>query len=211
MHTHSQSEREFLPAAGRDWLLPLYDPLVKFAGGGTIRKKMIQKAGIEPGHKVLEIGCGTGEVLLVVKRLQPAAEVTGLDPDPRALDRAKQKADRNKIKMQLDRGFSDELPYPDQSFDRVLSSLMFHHLNEGDRLKTLQEARRVLKPNGSFHMIDFEASHGLAKLFHSGERLKDNAPERILALLREAGFSSAALAGHAHFLILPITFYKAEP
>ena len=211
MHAHSKTERDFLPAAGRDWLLPFYDPFVKLLGGGAIRKRLIQQSEIHGGHKLLEIGCGTGEVLLNIKRAEPAAEVTGLDPDPKALHRAELKAVRNRIAMQLDQGFSDQLPYQDQTFDRVLSSFMVHHLKESDKLKTLQECRRVLKLDGSFHLADFEGSHGIASIFHPHERLKDNAAERILALLKEAGFSKVEQAGHAHFFILPVAFYRAEP
>jgi ubiquinone/menaquinone biosynthesis C-methylase UbiE len=217
MHVHSNTlqkgERRFLPAAGKDWLLPFYDPFLRLAGGGAIRKKFIEQAGLQAGQKVLEIGCGTGEVLLTVKRLMPDVEVIGLDPDPKALDRAKAKAARNEFKMQLDQGFADQLPYADQSLDRVLSSFMFHHLNEDERLKTLQEARRVLKPEGSFHLVDFENSHGigqLVKLFHQAERLRDNSRDRILTLMKEAGFREARAENRAHFLIFPVSFYTAQ-
>lgn len=58
-------------------------------------------------------------------------------------------------------------------------------------MKTLREVRRVLKPAGSFYLLDFEAwpsSHGWFKLFHSGERLCDNTEGRILSLIGDAGF-----------------------
>jgi SAM-dependent methyltransferase len=215
MHAHSDplQKREFLPAAGKDWLLPLYDPFVKLLGGDAIRKKMIRLAELQAGQKVLEIGCGTGEVLLAIKRAHPAVEVTGLDPDPKALDRANRKSVSNKASMQLDQGFSDHLPYEDESFDRVVSSFMFHHLNVDERLKTLQEARRVLKSDGAFHLVDFEHSHGkgrLADLFHHHERLKDNSSERILTLLKEAGFSDVRTESNARLLVFPVAFYKAR-
>lgn len=82
-------------------------------------------------------------------------------------------------------GFADELSYQEGSFDRVLSSFMFHHLEEQDREKMLREALRVLKPTGSLHLVDFAGgdhrSHGLlGHLIHSSHRLKDNSEERIL-------------------------------
>ena len=72
----------------------------------------------------------------------------------RAGDRAAQGAAGGRL-HQLDQGFADALPYPDASFDRVLSSFMFHHLSRDVKEKTLREARRVLKPGGRFHMVDF--------------------------------------------------------
>jgi ubiquinone/menaquinone biosynthesis C-methylase UbiE len=81
-----------------------------------------------------------------LKKQYPTVQVAGLDPDPKALRRAKTKATRGAVSLQLDQGFADELPYEDGSFDRVLSSFMFHHLEEQDREKMLSEALRVLNP-----------------------------------------------------------------
>jgi SAM-dependent methyltransferase len=96
----------------------------------------------------------------------------------------------------LDQGFANELPYLNGSFDRVLSSFMFHHLEEHDREKMLRETLRVLKPAGSLHLLDFaghdHGSHGLlGHLINSSHRLKDNSEERILQLMRRAGFTHA--------------------
>jgi ubiquinone/menaquinone biosynthesis C-methylase UbiE len=203
-------ERNFLPAAGHDWLLPLYDPFVKLAGGNAIRKRLIQLVDIQPGHAVLEIGCGTGSVVIEVKRSQPAAQVTGLDPDLKALERAKRKANRKKMTIRFDQGFSDQLPYPDQSFDRVLSSFMFHHLNDQEKEKTLEEAQRVLKPGGSFYLVDFEKHESggmLARLFHSHERLKDNSVSRILTLFSKAGFADPKLIDKGRLLFLDVAYF----
>ena len=89
------------------------------------------------------------------------------------------------VAIQFDRGFSDELPYPDASFDRVFSSFMFHHLRAEERGKTLREVRRILAPGGSLHMLDFEGpesrrSGRLGRWFRSSHRLTDNSVSRIL-------------------------------
>jgi ubiquinone/menaquinone biosynthesis C-methylase UbiE len=107
-----ETQRIYLPAAGHEWLLPLYDPLVKLLGGGSAHRQLVDQTGIQPGHRVLEIGCGTGNLVILVKRLYPRAEVVGLDPDPKALARARRKAERDALSIQFDRGFSDALPYP---------------------------------------------------------------------------------------------------
>ena len=146
--------RHFIPAAGHDWLLPLYDPLQTLMGGNSFRKGMIDLAGIQPGQRVLDIGCGTGSLIVQLKKLHPETEVTGLDPDPKALARARQKADRAGVSPTLDEGFSDALPYPDASFDFVFSSFMFHHLKPEEQQATLAEVQRVLKPGGSLHLVD---------------------------------------------------------
>lgn len=189
------SHRHFLPAAGHDLFLPLYDPLISFMGGNRTRKELIDQARIEPTHRALDIGCGTGTLVVLLKQQYPAADVVGLDPDPKALRRAKNKVRRAGVSVQLDQGFSDQLPYKKGTFDRVLSSFMFHHLEEPEREKTLQEVLRVLKPGGSFHLLDFaadHASHGLLdRLVLSHARLKDNSQGRILQLMNRAGFANA--------------------
>jgi SAM-dependent methyltransferase len=123
-HTH----RTYLPGFSHEWLLPLYDPLTKWLGIESAHRRLLDQADIQPGRRVLEIGCGTGNLTILAKWLHPEAHIIGLDPDPRALARAGRKAERKALSIQLDHGFSDALPYPDGSFDRVLSALMFHHL-----------------------------------------------------------------------------------
>ena len=138
------------------------------------RQELISQANVKPDHHILDIGCGTGTFVVLLKRQFPAAQVIGLDPDPKALRRAQSKVRRAAVSVQLDRGFSDQLPYQKESFDRVFSSFMFHHLDEQEREKTLKEVLRVLKPGGSFHLLDFTANDGahgfLDRLFHSHAR-----------------------------------------
>ena len=150
--------RHFIPAAGHDWLLPFYDPLQTLMGGDSYRRTMVDLAGIQPGQRLLDIGCGTGSLVVQLSRLHPKADVTGLDPDPKALARARKKADRAGLSPKLEQGFSDDLPFPDSSFDVVFSSFMFHHLEPDEQQATLTEVRRVLKPGGSFHLVDFSGA-----------------------------------------------------
>jgi SAM-dependent methyltransferase len=134
--------RSYLPAAGHDWLLPFYDPLLKLLGEKRVKGELIDQAGIRAGHRVLDIGCGTGTLAILVKRRHPEAEVVGLDPDPKALARARRKAEAAGTGIRFDEGFANKLPYPDASLDRVFSSLMFHHLEREAKLAMLRELRR---------------------------------------------------------------------
>src|SRR5919202_524804 len=188
-----ESSRTFIPAAGHDWSLPLYDPLVKLLGGDAARRALLDQAALRPGHRVLDIGCGTGTLVTLIKRVHPDVGVVGLDPDPKALARARWKAQRAAVSVRLDRGFADELPYAEASFDRVFSSLMFHHLGSDEKEKTLREVRRVLRPGGLLSLLDFggpEAGAGgfLSRLVHSSRHLRVNSEGRILALMSRAGF-----------------------
>jgi len=188
------SQREFLPAAGRDVFLPLYDPMVSLMGFGRAVQELISQANIERAHSVLDVGCGTGTLIVMLKRQYLAVQVVGLDPDSKALQRARKKVGRAGVSVQLDQGFADELPYGEQSFDRVFSSFMFHHLDEEERERTSREVLRVLKPGGSFHLLDFvsnETSHGFFERLFAGHALmKTNTNERILQLITRAGFTN---------------------
>ena len=207
-----EAHRHFLPAAGRDLFLPLYDPLNRLLGTDRARQALIDEARLHPGQKVLDIGCGTGTLLLQIRRAFPSTELTGLDPDPKALSRARRKAEREHATVRLDEGFADALPYPDGTFDRVFSSLMYHHLESEDRHKMLREARRVLVPEGEFFLMDVAApaSNGLlGHLLRHHARLKDNSESRILEAMRTAGLRDPVKVGDRKLLFARIAYYRA--
>jgi ubiquinone/menaquinone biosynthesis C-methylase UbiE len=212
--TLAKSERPFLPAAGHDWFLPLYDPLTRLLGVGTAHRALLDQAALEPHHRVLDVGCGTGSLAVLIKQRHPTVSVIGLDPDPKALARAGRKARRAGLAIRFDQGFADALAYPDGSFDRVFSSMMFHHLADGDREKMLREVRRVLKPGGRLEFLDFagpaSSGHGpLGRLVHSHHRLKDNADSRILELLTRGGFWNLRKVREQRAAFGRLTFFQA--
>src|SRR5215468_8564566 len=170
----SDTARRYIPAATYDWLLPLYDPVQKFLLGDSAYRALVEQAHLLAGQRVLEIGCGTGNVVILIKQLHPQVDVVGLDPDPKALERARRKTQRAGLSIQLERGFADALPYAAESFDHVFSSFMFHHLSLDVKAAALREARRVLKPGGALQLLDFGGSrvrtHGFfSRLVHSAE------------------------------------------
>ena len=212
--TMEEPRKTYLPGMGHDWLLPLYDPLQRLLGFESIHRQLVDQADIRPKLRVIEIGCGTGNLSILIKRHHPQAKVVGLDPDPKALARARRKAEREALSVQLDRGFAEELPYPDASFDRVFSAFMFHHLESDEKEKTLQEARRVLKPSGSLHLVDFGGakvgSDGfIGRLQHRSERLRDNFGDRIPTLMRKAGFAVPTEVAHRVTIFGRVTYYRA--
>jgi ubiquinone/menaquinone biosynthesis C-methylase UbiE len=210
------SQREFFPAAGHDLFLPVYDPIVNLMGFDRARQELMSAANIEPGHHVLDIGCGTGTLVVKLKRQYPSAHVVGIDPDPKVLRRARIKATRAAVSVQLDPGFADQLPYKDDSFDRVFSSFMFHHLEEQERENMLREVLRVLKVDGSLHLVDFiadDASHGFFdRLFQAHARMRDNRNATILELMRRVGLTNAAKIndGSMLFGLLRTAYYQAS-
>lgn len=214
------SKRTYLPAAGSDWLLPIYDPVTTLLGVRTVHRRLIEQAALRPSDRVLEIGCGTGKLSIMVKQLHPEAEIIGMDPDPKALTRARRKAARAGTAVRFDQGFSEELPYPDGSLDKVLSALMFHHLQPDAKKLALAETRRVLRPGGSFHIVDFSdgtdrsggflaRSHGfLARLVHHSHGSQPD--DTVIALMREAGFPEPRELDRQTHILGQITYFEAS-
>lgn len=209
--------KKYIPAASRDWLLPFYDPFVKLLGAEAARETLLGQAAIQPGFRILDVGCGTGTFAILIKRVHPAADVTGLDPDPKALVRANRKAERALISIRLDQGFADELPYKNRTFDRVFSTFMFHHIPLEKKEKVLHEIRRVLIPGGHLHMLDFAGSEAatsgpLTRYFHSGDHVKDNSEECILTLMNRVGlaYCQKVTEGTMLFRSLRIKYYRAD-
>jgi demethylmenaquinone methyltransferase/2-methoxy-6-polyprenyl-1,4-benzoquinol methylase/phosphoethanolamine N-methyltransferase len=137
----------------------LYDLLgaISMLGRGrAMRERTIALAHLVPGERVLEVGCGTGEIALRAKaRIGPTGSVAGIDPSPEMIAVARQKAARANLDIDYRVAGVEALPFADATFDVVLSSLMMHHLPEALKPRALAEIRRVLKPGGHLLVVDF--------------------------------------------------------
>lgn len=210
----TEVERRYLPAAGRDSFLPLYDPLTKLLGLDGLRRQLLEQAGLEPQHCVLDVGCGTGSLAVMIKQRYPTVTVIGLDPDRKALARAERKARRTSALVRFEVGFADALDYAGGTFDRVFSSLMFHHLEPAVKERTLLEIRRVLRPGGRLQLLDFWApaphQHGLfGRLIHAHAHVQDNVDDKIPALMSAAGFTGARRVAERRLIVGRVAFFQA--
>ncbi|MGW5590150.1 class I SAM-dependent methyltransferase [Streptomyces sp. NPDC003857] len=195
--SQSRSERDYIPGLGRQFLTPLYDVAHRVFGLHSVHNKMIELAELRGGHRVLDVGCGTGNLLRATGRRHRSVDLVGLDPDPKALIRAERKARRAGLTIRLDRGFAQELPYEDGSFDRVFSSLMLHHLDSTSKEALLAEVRRVLRSDGQLVLADAVLDeqghhHGHRQGGMRGrmrEQLQDNVGDAVAQRIADAGFT----------------------
>jgi len=191
MSSHSH---DYIPAAGHDRLLRFYDPLTRLLGADRVRAKLLDAANVRAGEQVLDLGCGTGAVSLLLAKRQPQARIVGLDPDANALARAAQKAHAAGATIDWQKGYAGRAPYPAQSFDHVVSSLMIHHLKSEEKQAAFRDVKRLLRPGGAFHLLDFGPPKNaiervLTAILHHDGRMQDNLSGRLPEWLREAGFA----------------------
>ncbi len=211
---HAMGNRhDYLPAAGRDVLLPGYDLLTRLLGMNRVYDTLIAQAELGDCQRVLEIGCGTGNLTIRAKRAHPDVDLIGSDPDPLALARAQRKA-RRLNGIRFERGYAQQLPYADNEFDRVLSSMMLHHLDDDVKADAAAETFRVMRPGGRLHLVDvggdMTAHDSLAaRLMKHNRHAAANLGASIPRLLRTTGFDCTEVATQRHRIVGRLTYYRA--
>lgn len=211
----AKNPSRYIPALSFRWLTPIYDPLLKWGmREETFKRRLIEHAGVQPGQQVLDLGCGTGTLTLMLKRSAPEAQITGLDGDPQVLAIARSKSEQSHLGIKWDEGRASELPYPDNSFVVVVSSLMVHHLSAAEKIQAFREVHRVLRPGHWFHIVDFgRPFNSLTRLqaafMKNLEQAADNFAGRIVPMLQVAGFETVSEEEKFNTIFGPIWFYRA--
>lgn len=209
---------DYFGAMGHSSRLDLYDPLVRV----TVRERrfksrLLSAAALRPGFRVLDLGCGTGTLALMAKRALPAARVVGIDADPVAIDMARKKAAREGVSIDFHVGLAQQLPYPNHFFDRVLSTLFFHHLPHEGKLDALSETARVLTPGGELHLADFglpanglmRAAFSLLRKFDGMETTEDNVAGRLPEMISRCGLINVRETASYSTVLGTIRLYRA--
>lgn len=207
---------KYIPALRFGRLTPFYDPILRWVmREEQFKQQLIRQAHIQAGQNVLDLGCGTATLTILIKQTHHTAQVTGLDGDPRVLSIGRAKAARVGAAITLDQGMSFLLPYPDQSFDRVLSSLLFHHLNTENKRRTLDEAYRVLRPGGELHLADFGRPRStwaklVSQLMARLEEASDNHKGLLPVMMHQEGFILAEAEVHFSTLFGTLSIYRGQ-
>jgi ubiquinone/menaquinone biosynthesis C-methylase UbiE len=172
---------------------------------GRFRRRIIEAAGLSAGQRVLDVGCGTGTLAIEAARtVGSSGRVEGIDPSSEMIARAKSKAPTNLSNPRFQEAGIESLPFPDNSFDSVLSSLMFHHLDSELQKTGLAEILRVLVPGGRLTIIDFAGGgpilHRLASHFvNHGSSDHSHSADPFDALCLEASEIGFRNVSSSHF------------
>jgi len=209
----------YVPALGWDCLTPLYDPLVRLTTREmTFKGRLLDQADVDKANRILDVGCGTGTLLLLVRRRSKSLTAIGLDGDANVLAIARSKARKQAEQIALVQAFCFDIPFADGVFDRVLSSLMLHHLTRSEKIRTLEEIFRVLRPGGELHVADWGRPHNLlmrtlafsVRLGDSFARTADNVKGLLPVLFRDARFEEVSETARFATLFGTLSLYKAH-
>jgi len=151
-----KNNKQFTPALGYNWLTNFYDLAIKFSMPEKIfRNKLIDYLDPKNNERILEFGFGTGENLILAIKKNRNSYYWGLDIDPKVKYIAEKKIREKDLEIILDLYDGHIFPYPDDAFDKVFSSLVFHQLNTESKKHCLKEIYRVLKPSGELIIGDW--------------------------------------------------------
>ncbi len=192
------NEDRYITALRYRWLTPLYDPLMnlllkeqKFKG------RLLEALDLRSGQRVLDVGCGTGTLTILIERACRNVSVLGLDGDPDVLKIARQKATAANAHAEFVQALVDNMPFGADSIDRIASSLLFHHLTSEGKRRALRDIFRVLAPGGKLCIADWgKAQNKLMRGVFLAVQLLDgfattdeNVRAGLSPCLEEAGFA----------------------
>lgn len=207
----------YVPALGYRWLTRLYDPLVRLLKEDKFKRLLVEQAAVKPGDRVLDLGCGTATLTIMLKRASPAATIVGLDGGVDVLAIARRKVAAAQLDIELHHGMAFAPPFEPASFDRVVSSLVFHHLTTADKQRTLAKVRELLRPGGELHIADWGQAQNLpmraaflgVQLLDGFDTTTDSVRGRLIPLMQEAGFNSVSETHREMTILGTLSLYRA--
>lgn len=173
---------------------------------------------LAPGQEVLDFGTGTASLAIAILSDFPGVRVTGLDIDPRILRVARKKVQGLGLDIRLEQYDGNSLPFEDQAFDCIASSLVFHHLREASRRRVLEECRRVLRPGGQILLADMGRpanwrqymGFSLIRIIDGLEATRGCLTNALLKEMQDAGFEVVRETGACLTALGTIRYFAGQ-
>ena len=184
-------------------------PLYELAFGKFLRRThgaIVDLAALRPGERVLDVGCGTGSLSVALKASAgPAGSVHGIDASREMIHLARRNASRAGVNVTFQVGLAEALPFPDGTFDLVVSQLAIHHLPDDLKQSAFGEMHRVLKAGGRCLIVDFEPPRSgpwrlVARMVLGSEMMRINVTDYRIPL-ENAGFVDVETGRSRHRLL----------
>ncbi len=196
------SARAYTPALGLRVLTPLYDTAIALLTRESIwRSALVRAIGLKAGERILDVGCGTGSLGVLLAKQVPGSGVIGIDPDPDVLRQARAKASRHGVNVGFHEGFLSKAFLESHApFDVITSSLVLHQVPLEEKYEILTMIRTGLKPGGRICIADYglQRTPLMRFLFRRTVQTLDgvagtqlNAEGLLPVIIRRAGFANA--------------------
>lgn len=209
--------KTYIPALKYDWLTKLYDPLIStLMPEKEFKNTLIEQSALEPGKKVLDFGCGSLTLTLLAKEKNPATTFHAIDVDKQILSIAEKKLKKSGTEVSIVHYDGNMLPFSNSYFDRVVSSLVFHHLTKEQKHQALTEIFRVLKPTGELHIADWGKAKNafmrgafyLVQMLDGFKTTTDNVKGLLPEYINQAGFEDVTETKSFATILGTLSLYK---
>lgn len=209
---------KYVSALRFKWLTPLYDFFVGITmPERKIKQTLINTSFLTDYATVLDFGCGTATLTMMAKEHRPSINITGIDVDKSILKNATEKVKQKNLDIDLIVYDGVELPFADSSFDRIISCLVFHHLETTVKQSILEELYRVTKKGGQVVIADFGRSaswsqrllFNLIRVLDGFKPTKANANGLMPSLISDAGFTYSGIKQKFKTVFGEVQLFKA--
>ena len=149
--------KRYVPALGFHWLTALYDPMIRrWTAAARLRASVIAALDLRPGLRILELGAGPGRLAIQIKRAHPEVMIDAVDIDARMVASARRNAASSGTEIAFREADMTCLADVEPGrYDRVYSTMTFHHLLPDAKQKAFDLARGALAVGGTVVIADF--------------------------------------------------------
>ncbi|WP_285500535.1 class I SAM-dependent methyltransferase [Actinokineospora sp. NBRC 105648] len=214
------TERTFTPALGRFASTRFYDPVASLMRERLWRALLAMHVAARPDDVIVDVGCGTGSLALLLNRAEPEARIIGVDPDPEVLDLARGKAGADAPTLEWRVGMGDALVelLGAGSATAVVSSLVLHQCPIGMKRAIIASMAAVLRPGGRLVIADYglqrtclsRLGYRVVQLADGKEDTQPNAEGVLPHLMAEAGLHDVREADVVSTITGTISIYVAR-